>query len=39
VARSFVANVKADTGGPSPEFRNQTGQQHFWRLAAELELL
>jgi pentatricopeptide repeat protein len=39
VARSFVGNVKADTGAPRPEMEGQEGQQRFWRLAAELQLL
>jgi pentatricopeptide repeat protein len=41
VARSFVVNVKADTGGLRPDYqmKGQEGQQRFWRLAAELELL
>ena len=41
IARSFVGNVKADTGGPAPdhEMKGKEGQQRFWRLAAELELL
>jgi hypothetical protein len=40
-ARAFVDNVKADTGGPKSdhELKGKEGQQWFWRLAAELELL
>jgi pentatricopeptide repeat protein len=41
IAKSFVGNIKADTGGPRPdhEMKGKEGQQRFWRLAAELELL
>ena len=41
MARSFVGNVKTDSGGPKPlrEMKGQEGQQRFWALAAELELL
>ena len=42
LAKTFVANVKADTGGPLPDHemkKGQVGQQRFWRLATESELL
>ncbi|KAG0652149.1 Pentatricopeptide repeat-containing [Hyphodiscus hymeniophilus] len=41
IAKTFVRDVKHDTGGPKPahEMRGNEGQHHFWRLAAELELL
>jgi pentatricopeptide repeat protein len=41
IAKSIVNHVKDDTGGPKPaqELKGKEGQQHFWRLAAELELL
>lgn len=41
IAKSLVGNVKADTGGPRPDYemKGKEGQQRFWRLAAELDLL
>ena len=41
IAKSFVKNVKEDSGGPKPahKMKGQDGQKRFWKLAAELELL
>ena len=41
IAKSFVNNIKADTGGPrlTSALKGQDGQQRFWKLAAELEML